>query len=51
MKAHFASSNFANGVIAGIKLAGEKLALFFPFEHDDVNELPNDLIDMDKHKF
>jgi len=51
MKAHFASGNFANGVIAGIKLAGEKLAMYFPFEHDDLNELPNDIIDMDKHKF
>ena len=51
MKAHFASSNYANGIIAGIKLAGEKLAVYFPTAHDDVNELPNDIIDMDKHKF
>jgi uncharacterized membrane protein len=51
MKAHFASGNFASGIIAGVRLAGEKLALFFPFDHDDVNEIPNDIIDIDKHKF
>jgi uncharacterized membrane protein len=51
MKAHFAGGSYANGIIAGIKLAGEKLALYFPFAHDDVNEIPNDIIDMDKHKF
>jgi uncharacterized membrane protein len=51
MKAHFASGNYASGIIAGVTLAGEKLAVFFPTAHDDVNELPNDIIDMDKHKF
>ncbi len=51
MKAHFASGNYAAGIIAGIKLAGEKLAMFFPYTQDDVNELPNDIIDMDKHDF
>ncbi len=51
MKAHFASGNYANGIIAGVKLAGEKLAVYFPTAHDDVNELPNDVIDMDKHEF
>lgn len=51
MKAHFASGNYASGIIAGVKLAGEKLAVYFPTAHDDVNELPNDVIDMDKHEF
>lgn len=51
MKAHFASANYAGGIIAGVRLAGEKLATFFPYAHDDVNEIPNDIIDMDKHKF
>lgn len=51
MKAHFASGNYASGIIAGVTLAGEKLAVFFPTAHDDVNELPNDIIDMDKHQF
>lgn len=51
MKAHFAGGNYASGIIAGVKLAGEKLAVFFPYAQDDVNEIPNDIIDMDKHKF
>ena len=46
MKAHFLSGNIAEGIIAGISLAGEKLALFFPYQNGDVNELPNDIIYM-----
>ena len=48
MKAHFLSGNIAEGIIAGIALAGEKLALFFPYQSGDVNELPNDIIYMDQ---
>lgn len=44
VKAHFASGKIADGLIAGIKLTGEKLASYFPFEQDDINELPNDII-------
>lgn len=50
MKAHFAGGNIVQGIIAGILLAGEKLALYFPFEGDDINELPNDIIFMDQPK-
>jgi uncharacterized membrane protein len=50
MKAHFASGNYASGIIAGVKLAGEKLAMYFPYDNGDVNELPNDIIYMDKNK-
>lgn len=50
MQAHFASGNFALGIIAGIHLAGEKLAMFFPFEGGDINELPNDIVFMDQEK-
>jgi uncharacterized membrane protein len=50
MKAHFASGNFVNGIIAGVSLAGEKLAMFFPYDNGDVNELPNDIIYMDQNK-
>lgn len=49
MKAHFASGNLAQGIIAGVHLAGEQLATFFPFESGDINELPNDVIFMDQH--
>jgi uncharacterized membrane protein len=50
MKAHFAGGNIAEGLIAGISLVGEKLAIFFPSDHDDINEIPNDIIYMDNHK-
>ncbi len=50
MKAHFASGNYASGIIAGVRLAGEKLAMYFPYDNDDVNELPNDIIYMDRNK-
>lgn len=50
MKAHFAGGNMVHGIIAGVVLAGEKLALFFPAEGDDINELPNEIIFMDQHK-
>ncbi len=49
MTAHFAKGNLADGIIAGVSLAGEKLALFFPYQPGDINELPNDIVYMD-HK-
>lgn len=48
MKAHFAAGNIVSGIIAGIHLAGEKLATFFPFEGDDINELSNDIVYIDQ---
>ncbi|MES2830276.1 MAG: TPM domain-containing protein [Bacteroidota bacterium] len=50
MQAHFASGNLAQGIIAGVMLAGEKLATFFPFENGDINELPNEVVFMDQNK-
>jgi len=50
MKAHFSSGNLAHGIIAGVVLAGEKLAQFFPSGNDDINELPNDIIYMNQIK-
>ncbi|WP_131539321.1 TPM domain-containing protein [Pedobacter nototheniae] len=48
MNAHFATGNLADGIVAGVALAGEKLALFFPYQVGDINELPNDIVYMDK---
>ena len=48
MKAHFLSGNLAEGIVAGVALAGEKLALFFPYQSGDVNELPNDIVYMNQ---
>lgn len=50
MKAHFAGGNIAEGLIAGISLVAEKLAIFFPSGKDDINELPNDIIYMAPNK-
>ncbi|RZL48491.1 MAG: TPM domain-containing protein [Pedobacter sp.] len=50
MKAHFLSGNLADGIIAGVALAGEKLALFFPYQNGDVNELPNDIVYMNQEE-
>ncbi|KLT65251.1 TPM domain-containing protein [Pedobacter sp. BMA] len=47
MTAHFAKGNLADGIIAGVALAGEKLALFFPPQKGDINELPNDIVFLD----
>jgi len=50
MQAHFAGGNIASGLIAGIRLAGEKLAAHFPYQTGDINELPNEIIFMDESK-
>ncbi|RDC54861.1 TPM domain-containing protein [Pedobacter chinensis] len=50
MSAHFAKGDLADGIIAGIALAGEKLALFFPPQKGDINELPNSIVFMDNQE-
>lgn len=50
MQAHFTGGNLASGIIAGITLAGEKLAMFFPYQNGDINELPNDIVYMDQNQ-
>lgn len=39
----FRHGRYAEGLVAGIEQAGEKLAAWFPRESDDVDELSNDL--------
>ncbi len=43
MQARFRESEFKNGLIAGIQAVGEKLAVFFPWDEDDTNELPDQI--------
>lgn len=50
MKAHFAGGNLVQGLIAGISLVGEKLAIFFPYQSGDINEIPNDIVFMDQNQ-
>jgi uncharacterized membrane protein len=43
LKSHFTKNEFAEGLAAGIKRAGEQLQAFFPRQANDVNELPDDI--------
>ena len=43
IEAHFRQGNFADGMIEGITLAGEKLQEHFPYDVDDVNELSDEI--------
>ena len=43
MQAHFKEGRFAEGLEAGIQRCGEKLKVFFPYQSDDVNEIPDEI--------
>jgi len=43
MLGSFAEGLFADGLVAGVTMAGEKLKEFFPYQKDDVNELSDDI--------
>ena len=43
MRARFVKGQFADGVARGIFLVGEKLKEFFPYQDNDINELPDDI--------
>ncbi len=43
MLAHFRENRFADGLIEGISEAGLKLKEHFPYQQNDVNELPDDI--------
>jgi uncharacterized membrane protein len=43
MEDHFRNSDFAVGLAAGVKMAGEQLKKHFPRQQDDVNELSNEV--------
>jgi uncharacterized membrane protein len=40
---HFKEGNLVKGLSAGIKMAGEQLQVFFPYQSDDLNELSNQI--------
>lgn len=41
---HFKEGNLAEGISVGILEAGKQLKKFFPYELDDMNELPDDIV-------
>ena len=41
MLAEFKSGRFAEGIIAGVRQAGESLAMYFPGKKNSINQLPN----------
>ena len=43
MAENFKKNKFSEGLCEGITLIGEKLKSHFPFQEDDVNELPDDI--------
>jgi uncharacterized membrane protein len=40
---HFRDNQFTEGLVAGIELAGQQLKQYFPYQKDDVNELPDEI--------
>jgi uncharacterized membrane protein len=40
---HFKNSNFKQGLVDGIRKAGEQLQKYFPYTEDDKNELSNEI--------
>ena len=43
MAEHFVDDRFGDGMAAGIEWVGERLAEHFPYQDDDVNELPDEI--------
>ncbi|UIR56060.1 TPM domain-containing protein [Sphingobacterium sp. SRCM116780] len=44
MVQEFRNGQFVTGLTKGIEHAAEQLAKFYPRQHDDINELPNDIV-------
>jgi uncharacterized membrane protein len=43
MQEDFREARFGEGLVSGIRMAGEKLKEHFPWESDDINELPDEI--------
>jgi len=40
---HFKTGQYAEGLVSGISMVGKKLSEYFPYQSDDVNELPDEI--------
>jgi uncharacterized membrane protein len=43
MSALFSEGQFSEGLCKGIEMTGEALHKYFPYQTDDINELPDDI--------
>jgi uncharacterized membrane protein len=43
MLIHFREGRFTDGLVEGIELTGLELKKYFPYQSDDINELPDDI--------
>ena len=43
MLSHFKEGRFTEGLEEGIQRCGEKLKTYFPYQSDDVNEIPDEI--------
>ena len=43
MLSHFKENRFAEGLVQGIHRCGEKLKTYFPYQSDDINEIPDEI--------
>ena len=43
MLSHFKEQRFTQGLISGIKMTGDKLKEYFPYQSDDKNDLSDDI--------
>lgn len=44
MTTYFAKGKIVEGIVKGIHVAGEQLKHYFPVADDDINELPNEVV-------
>ncbi|MDR6941578.1 TPM domain-containing protein [Mucilaginibacter pocheonensis] len=47
MLKHFKYGDIVEGIVTGLKIAGEQLQKYFPYSQDNNNELPDDIAFMD----
>ncbi|HEV7351363.1 TPM domain-containing protein [Telluribacter sp.] len=43
LRHHFSRGEFTEGLCNGIREAGKQLKTYFPYQSDDINELPDDI--------